>query len=145
MGKATSIAQNYPSLFIGGDPYTYASVGSNNTITLPLSTSIFVLSNEGIPAVGTPGSEGHVAAVNGQLKVSIPDAKHIGMEIILYLEISDSVNPIVLNFTGLNSSSDEITLDSISTRDFPVVMNLIWTGSAWVLRSGGTLVTAVVS
>lgn len=131
--------QNFTSYFIGGDPYIYASVGGPDSIALQLKTSFFVISNEKITVgAGQPD-------VNGHLKVAIPDANRLGMEIILYLEGADANNHILLSFTGLNANSDEISLINDSNRDFPVVLNLVWIGSAWVLKNGGSLFTVAVS
>ncbi len=123
MATATSIAQEFRPLFIGGDPYTYASAGAAESITLPMSTSVFVLSNEG-------------AELDGDLTVSLPDANHLGTEAILYLNAADADNTIVVNFTGLNNNSDSISAGGIAAVSGSFhIASLVWIGSAWVARS----------
>jgi|14_taG_2_1085336.scaffolds.fasta_scaffold00436_7 hypothetical protein len=137
--------QNFSSFFLGGDPYSYASVGANDSITLPLKTSFFLISNEEQSSIGAPNDPNFVAEVNGNLKVNIPNAKTLGTEIILYLQGADGDNQILVSFTGLDANSDEFSLTTSTSRDFPVVLNLVWMGTAWVLRNGGSIVSATVS
>lgn len=132
MATATSIAQEFRPLFIGGDPYTYASVGAAEAITLPMSTSFFYLSNEVKPAVGTPGGEDYVAAVSGDLTVSIPNAKHLGTMLILSVSLGASSvgsNAVILQFTGINGELDSIEFDAGSYD--PYFFSILWTGSHW--------------
>lgn len=132
---ATSIVQNFKPIFINGSPYVYASAGAAESITLPLSTSFFVLSNEGTPAVGTEGEEGYVAAANGDLTVSLPDGDILGTFASFQLTIADTNNDIIINFTGLNGDSDSLTVDNTTGLVFPVIASLVWNGDAWAVIS----------
>ena len=135
MPKIVPRIQNFTSYFIGGDPYTYASVGAAESITLPLSTSFFYISNAPSAAVGSVGQEGYVAPVDGDLTVNIPDAEVLGTTLILSatLSASPSTNDITFNFTGINDTLDSIKFDNGSYD--PYFQSLIWTGSYWQLVS----------
>jgi hypothetical protein len=115
--------RNYYPLYLGGDPYTYSSVGAAETITLPLTTSFFTLSCEGVTVEGV--------TTNGDLTAILPDGGIKGTTVHLQFTDADASNDIKVQFTGVDSSNDQL-LFSANTWT-PGLVTLIWLGSYWVL------------
>jgi len=115
--------RNYYPLYLGGDPYTYNSVGAAETITLPLTTSFFTLSCEGVTV--------DQVTTNGDLTAILPDGDIKGTTVHLQFTDADGNNDIKVRFTGVDSSNDEFLYDANTWK--PGFVTLIWLGSYWVV------------
>ena len=115
--------RNYYPLYLGGDPYIYSSVGAAETITLPLTTSFFNLSCEGVTV--------DQVTTNGDLTAILPDGGIKGTTVHLKFTDADGDNDIKVQFTGVDSNNDEFLYDANTWK--PGFVTLIWLGSYWVV------------
>jgi len=115
--------RNYYPLYLGGDPYIYSSVGAAETITLPLTTSFFTLSCKGVTV--------DEVTTNGDLTVILPDGGIKGTTVHIKFTDADEHNDIKVQFTGVDSSNDQLLFD-VSTWA-PGFVTLTWLGSYWVV------------
>jgi hypothetical protein len=115
--------RNYHPLYLGGDPYTYSNVGAAETITLPLTTSFFTLSCEGVTV--------EEVTTNGDLTAILPDGGIKGTTVHFQFAEADADNDIKVQFTGVDSSNDELLYDLSTLK--PGFATLVWLGSYWIV------------